>query len=73
MKTRPAYVIGQLSVKDYAGYIATYGASVFEQIKAAGAEILAAAREVRVLEGEWHYRVIQCESHDPASSAFNLG
>lgn len=74
MKTLPAYVIGQLSVKDYEEYVATYGAGVFEQIKAAGAEVLVAAPDVQVLEGEWHGNwtiVVKYPSMDAALDSYN--
>ena len=54
--------------------MATYGAGVFEQIKAAGAEVLVAAPEVQVLEGKWHGNwtiVVKYPSMEAALDSYN--
>jgi len=51
--TQPAYVIGQMSVKDYQDYMEKYGAPAFAQFEEAGAEVLVATPEAQVLEGNW--------------------
>jgi uncharacterized protein (DUF1330 family) len=51
--TRPAYLIGQINVKDHPQYIDEYGRFVLAQGRRAGAEFLVATPDALTLEGEW--------------------
>lgn len=47
------YLLAQIDVKDYDRYVAEYGFPLLAQLDQADAEVLVAARDAEVLEGEW--------------------
>jgi uncharacterized protein (DUF1330 family) len=51
--SEPVYLIAQIDVKDYESYLAEYGLPLLEQFNELGVEVLAAAPEFDVLEGNW--------------------
>jgi uncharacterized protein (DUF1330 family) len=52
--TEPVYALAQIDVKNQQDYIEKYGLPVFEQLRAAGGEVLVATDEIQVLEGQGH-------------------
>ena len=51
--TTPAYLIGQISVKDFPQYMDVYGRPTLALGPRFGAEFLVASAEGETLEGEW--------------------
>jgi uncharacterized protein (DUF1330 family) len=49
----PVYVIAQIDVKDYESYLTEYGLPLLDQLNAFGVEVLTAAPDFKVLEGDW--------------------
>jgi len=51
--TKPVYMIATIDVKDYQAYAEQYGMPVAGMFAEVGAEILVAADQAEVLEGNW--------------------
>ena len=48
----PVYVIAQIDVKNYESYLTEYGLPLLDQLNAFGVEVLTAAPDFEVLEGD---------------------
>jgi len=51
--TSPVYMIATIDVKDYQAYAEQYGMPVGQMFADVGAEIIVAADQAEVLEGDW--------------------
>jgi uncharacterized protein (DUF1330 family) len=72
--SRPGFVIGQITVKDYPEYIDKYGMPVASLVTKYGGEFLVASRSAEELEGEWYGNwtvVIRFPSKDAALAFYN--
>lgn len=71
-KPTPCYLIGLLRVKNYEEYIQRYGMPAMVDLQAAGAEVVVAAPQAELLEGQWncHWTVVIKFPSRAAASAF---
>ena len=73
-KPTPCYLIGLLRVKNYEEYIQRYGMPATVHLQAAGGEVVVAAPQAELLEGEWNCNwtvVIKFPSRAAATAFYN--
>lgn len=73
-KPTPCYLIGLVRVKNYEEYMQRYGMPAMAPLQAAGGEVLVAAPQAELLEGEWNCNwtvVIKFPSKAAATAFYN--
>ena len=73
-KPTPCYLIGLLRVKNYEEYIQRYGMPAMVHLQAVGGEVLVAAPQAELLEGEWNCNwtaVIKFPNRAAATAFYN--